>query len=264
MSALIIENDIVHYEVLGRGRPVLFLHSWVGSWRQWIQTMQSVSASYRAYALDLWGFGDSAKNGVRYSVLEQAALVDAFMEKLGIRKVAVVGHGLGALVAARFAAQKPAAVDRLMLAGIPYTKKMIDDRLSTAGSTDLSIWLLSGITGAEPVQQEAARADIGAVRASLAPAARDELMALTDVHAIPCLYVYADRDPAIPGDREATDPALDISPLAHQIELEDATHHPMVSRPGKFSRLVMDFLALDSGESPKNLQLKDEWKRRFR
>jgi pimeloyl-ACP methyl ester carboxylesterase len=32
MSAIIIaENGLVHYEALGRGKPVLFLHGWIGS-----------------------------------------------------------------------------------------------------------------------------------------------------------------------------------------------------------------------------------------
>ena len=262
MSALIIQNDIVHYEVLGRGRPVLFLHSWVGSWRQWIHTMQPVSAAYRSYALDLWGFGDTAKRAGRYSQGEQADLIAGFMDRLGIRKIAVIGHGLGALAAAKFAAAQPEAVDRLMLAGIPLESGMIQERLRTSGSADLSIWLLSGIAGAEKIQQEAARADADAVRASLEPPSREALADLTGKHQIPCLFVFADRDPAIqtpPSDRD-----LDLGPLAHRIDLEDDTHHPMISRPGKFSRLVIDFLALKSGESPMNLQLKDEWKRRFR
>ena len=61
MSVIILQDEIVHYEVLGRGRPVVFLHGWVGSWRYWIPAMQAASISYRTYALDLWGFGDSAK-----------------------------------------------------------------------------------------------------------------------------------------------------------------------------------------------------------
>jgi hypothetical protein len=32
----------------------------------------------------------------------------------------------------------------------------------------------------------------------------------------------------------------------------------------KFNRLLADFLALPSGESPRQLQLKEEWKRRVR
>ena len=53
MSVIVLGSDIVHYEVLGRGRPLLFLHGWVGSWRYWIPSMQAASISYRTYALDL-------------------------------------------------------------------------------------------------------------------------------------------------------------------------------------------------------------------
>jgi len=52
MSVLYFQNEIVHYEALGRGRPLLFLHGWVGSWRYWMPTMQSASISFRTYALD--------------------------------------------------------------------------------------------------------------------------------------------------------------------------------------------------------------------
>ncbi len=57
MSAITIENDLVHYEVLGRGRPVILVHGWLGSWRYWVPAMQQLSSKYRTYALDLWGFG---------------------------------------------------------------------------------------------------------------------------------------------------------------------------------------------------------------
>lgn len=66
MSALIVEDEVVHYEVLGRGRPVIFIHSWLGSWRYWNPTMQAINSGYRTYALGLWGFGDSAKIAGRY------------------------------------------------------------------------------------------------------------------------------------------------------------------------------------------------------
>ena len=66
MSAIILEQEVVHYEVLGRGRPLIFLHGWVGSWRYWIPVMQAASLTFRAYALDQWGFGDTAKDPNRY------------------------------------------------------------------------------------------------------------------------------------------------------------------------------------------------------
>ena len=99
MSAILLEGSIVHYEVLGRGRPVIFLHGWVGSWKYWIASMQVTSTSYRAYALDMWGFGDTAHNALKYSLEEQVKLIDDFLNEMGIGKIALVGHGLGALVA---------------------------------------------------------------------------------------------------------------------------------------------------------------------
>jgi hypothetical protein len=38
----------------------------------------------------------------------------------------------------------------------------------------------------------------------------------------------------------------------------------MIDETARFNRLLTDFLALDSGASPRELQLKDEWKRRIR
>ena len=53
-------------------------------------------------------------------------------------------------------------------------------------------------------------------------------------------------------------------PNTHYIELDGAGYFPMMDNRNKFNRLVIDFLALRSGESPRNLQLKDEWIRRVR
>ena len=115
MSAIVFENEIVHYEVLGRGRPVLFLHGWVGSWRYWIPAMQAASTGYRAYALDLWGFGDTAKDEKRYRIADQVHLLHGFLEQMGILRIALVGHGLGSVVALSLSLQFPSLVDRLLL-----------------------------------------------------------------------------------------------------------------------------------------------------
>ena len=55
MSAIVIENGLVHYEVIGRGKPVIFLHGWLGSWRYWMGTMEALVAEILA-----WGERDDA------------------------------------------------------------------------------------------------------------------------------------------------------------------------------------------------------------
>ncbi|MCC7448626.1 MAG: alpha/beta hydrolase [Anaerolineae bacterium] len=119
MSAITIENDLVHYEVLGRGRPVIFVHGWLGSWRYWVPTMQQLSMKYRTYALDLWGFGDSGKDAAKYGFKEQVKLLNDFMEKMGMPKAALVGHSLGAAICLRFASQYPDKAPRVMLVSPP-------------------------------------------------------------------------------------------------------------------------------------------------
>ncbi len=119
MSAITIENDLVHYEVLGRGRPVILIHGWLGSWRYWIPTMQQLSLKYRIYALDLWGFGDTQKDTKRYGFKSQVTLLYEFMDKMGIAKAALVGHALGAAIAIDFARTHPERAPRVMLVSPP-------------------------------------------------------------------------------------------------------------------------------------------------
>lgn len=119
MSAITIENDLIHYEVLGRGRPVILVHGWLGSWRYWVPAMGHLSMKYRVYAIDLWGFGDSGRNKARYSFAMQVQLLEEFMDRLGITKAALVGHDLGAAVIARFAVAHPDRVPRLLAVSPP-------------------------------------------------------------------------------------------------------------------------------------------------
>ncbi len=119
MSALTIDGDLVHYEVLGRGRPVVLIHGWIGSWRYWVPTMQQFQSKFRVYALDLFGFGDSSKNPTHYSLEHQLNMLAEFTRELGVPKTAMIGHGLGALVAAEFARRYPDRVPRLVLVSAP-------------------------------------------------------------------------------------------------------------------------------------------------
>ena len=141
MSAILLDGSIAHYEVLGRGRPVIFLHGWVGSWRYWIASMQVTSTSYRAYALDLWGFGDTAHNLLNYSLEQQATLLDRFLMEMGIGKIALVGHGLGALVSMSFAIRFPQSVDRVMTVSCPLNYESVNSRLRTAPPGELVDWM---------------------------------------------------------------------------------------------------------------------------
>ncbi|MCZ7551383.1 MAG: alpha/beta hydrolase [Anaerolineales bacterium] len=167
MSVLILQNEIVHYEVLGRGKPLLFLHGWVGSWRYWMPAMQAASISFRTYALDLWGFGDTAKAPAYYSLENQVNMIDLFMQEMGIAKIAIIGHGLGAIVGAKYAMQYPKWVDRLLAVGLPDGAQSLSQRLFTSQPAELADWLLTRKPDNEAARAEAPKADARAIQRSL-------------------------------------------------------------------------------------------------
>ena len=157
MSAILLDGGIVHYEVIGRGRPIIFLHGWLGSWRYWVPAMQAASTGFRAYALDLWGFGDTARNTSLYALDKQVALLDQFLQELGMAKVAIVGHGLGALVGILFAMRYPTFVDRIMAVQLPFDQASINNRLRNSSLQELTDWLLAKTQPPKPPAPMASR-----------------------------------------------------------------------------------------------------------
>jgi pimeloyl-ACP methyl ester carboxylesterase len=262
MSVILLESEIIHYEVLGRGRPVIFLHGWVGSWRYWIPVMQAASVSYRAYAIDLWGFGDSAKNARRYTLSEQMRLLEGFIEHLGILRFALVGHGLGAVLGLMYARQNPGQVDRVMAVGLPLDEDMIHARLRSDTPALLADWLLNRLPPTEPARLDAPKTDPLAVQASLSFVSGINLVDTWRSLSTACLLVNGQNDPAIQPPR--LDQLAEMPGQMHAVVFDQSGHFPMLDESNKFNRLLTDFLSLQSGETPRDLQLKEEWKRRVR
>jgi pimeloyl-ACP methyl ester carboxylesterase len=222
--------------------------------------MQVTSTSYRAYALDLWGFGDTAHNISNYTLEQQATLLDRFLNEMGIGKIALVGHGLGALVGMTFATRFPQSVDRMMAVSCPLEYNAVNPRLRTAGPTELIEWLASRTPGASTALADVSKTDAQAIAASLVGLQANNVFGSFRLLNIPCLLVYGDKDPAI----TTPNGEYSLSSMMHQVELEGSGHFPMIDETVKFNRLLTDFLALDSGLSPRELQMKEEWRRRVR
>ncbi len=257
MSAIIIEHDLVHYEAIGRGRPIVFLHGWVGSWRYWWPTMQAVSAyQFRAYAFDLWGFGDSGKRRERYDFDSYVALLGDFMDQLGLPAATLVGHTLGAAVALRYACEQPEWVERVMTVGLPFPGDLGGDVRAFLGRlndrrTD---------SGHAEVESEAVKTDeVALVTSAQALFSADLTIDLAEC-ARPHLLVFGAKDPlaAPPADELAAQ----YSSSARQINLDQSRHFPMLDEASKFTRLLLDFI--QAGDDLDSLALKEQWRRRTR
>jgi pimeloyl-ACP methyl ester carboxylesterase len=262
MSVVTLDGEIIHYEVLGRGRPIIFLHGWVGSWRYWVPTMQAASINFRAYALDLWGFGDTAKRTDMYRLEDQANLLDGFIESMGIGRIALVGHGLGAVVALSFTARHKDIVDRVMLTGLPFNFTNINPRLRTAPLQELIDWLLAKLPLTDSARAEVPKTDVKAIQLSFESLQAVDTLNITQRLDTPSLIVHGQNDPVI--QLPSQEILGGLPEQSHYIIFDQSGHFPMLEEANKYNRLLGDFLALNSGESPRHLQLKDEWKRRVR
>jgi pimeloyl-ACP methyl ester carboxylesterase len=224
--------------------------------------MQALSAEYRTYALDLWGFGDTSRATQRYDLDGQANLLQRFMDQLGILKAAFVGHGLGGAVAIRLARRSPELVDRVMGVGVPLQADAINPRLLGGPAAGLIEWLLGKGPAIEPISREAAKVDPLALEATVRAVMDQEVSAELATLERPYLLVYGEKDPMIANPEAGWLAASNGN--VHSIGLEESRHFPMLDEAAKFNRLLADFLSLKAGESLTNLELKEEWRRRVR
>lgn len=261
MSAIFIEGQLAHYEVIGRGKPVLFLHGWVGSWRYWVPTMQAISSTNRAYALDLWGFGDSAKNDL-YTINDQVAFVRSFIEKIGLSKVSIIGHNLGAIVAHQFAIHNPELVEKILSISMPLSFDLLNARLLLGEHIGLVDKLLGKGIETEAVRNDEPKNCPKAIQSSIAELEFFNQIENLDSFEKISLLVYGQNDPVV--RVPSMDKIGSLRSNIHTIIFEESGHFPMLDESSKFSRLLIEFLELGEDDSSRNLQIKEKWQRRVR
>ena len=77
------------------GAPVLLVHGSPGHWQDFVRLGPLVAARWRAIAPDLPGFGESTHALPDYSFRAHARYMLAMIDRLGIRRVHVVGYSMG-------------------------------------------------------------------------------------------------------------------------------------------------------------------------
>lgn len=133
-----LDGLALHYVTEGRGPDVVLVHGLGGFATSWQPTMDALAARATVHALDLPGFGRSAKPRRRYDLGFFAAALDGFVGALGLPHASLVGHSLGGAVVLTQALLRPARVDRVALLGAPlpgfaYRLSMLFRLLSVRG-----------------------------------------------------------------------------------------------------------------------------------
>lgn len=258
MSSITTDQGILHYEVYGRGRPVILLHGWLGSWGLWQETMAFLGQYYRTYALDFWGFGDSGKKRDTYRVQDFISLVDQFMDKMGIVRAPLVGHSMGGTVSLSMAIQHPERVSKVTVVGSPIHGSSLALALKFAGFRSIA-WLLftffpafravmrvaSPFICGDPrfpdmMDRDLSKTTVESFLVSISTLRRTDLRPnLGQIH-IPVMGMYGDRDNIV--HPRQWKPLQTGVPQARIERYSKAGHFIMLDEPKRFQFTLKDFL----------------------
>jgi pimeloyl-ACP methyl ester carboxylesterase len=110
-----VDGLTLHYVVEGRGPAVVLLHGLGGFAQSWRHTIDALATRATVFALDLPGFGRSAKPPAAYRLGYFARALHGFLDALGLGQASLIGHSLGGSVAVTYALTHPVRVDRVAL-----------------------------------------------------------------------------------------------------------------------------------------------------
>jgi pimeloyl-ACP methyl ester carboxylesterase len=255
MSIIIVDRQAVHYEVFGRGRPVLFLHGWLGSWRYWFPTMERTSEHFRTYSFDFWGFGDSRRQTTTESIQAYSNQVIRFVDELGIDRVQLVGHSMGGMVALKTAINHPRRVSRVAAVGAPivgtslsWLLKLTDQPMLAEAFARVPTFRRFMFRRFLGVQDDPALSEIlddsvksssttlwRAVGSMMRTDLRPELPRL----AVPTLIVHGGRDEIVNPNQADL---FDNVPVSEVVVMPESHHFPFLEEADLFNDVLLRFL----------------------
>lgn len=249
----------ITYREAGAGPALVLLHGVGSGAASWAAQLESFAPAWRVVAWDAPGYGGSDPLGsATPSAADYAEALAAFLDAIGVEAAVVVGHSLGALIAAAFARHHPARVRALVL-GDPASGYGRLEPVARAAKTRERLDLLDAFGPAGLAERRAAgllspgasTAAIAKVRAVMAAIRADGYAQA--VRMLGAADIFADLPPAQPtlviwggADRVTTPESCrtvaDAIPGAARTELPGLGHACYVEDPASFDAALRAFL----------------------
>lgn len=109
----------IHIDSRGSGSPILFVHSFAGDVSHWADALAHFEDRHHVVAFDFSGHGRSSATPGSYSIAMLAKQIDTVATGENLDSFVLVGHSLGAAVAAEYAGAHPDRVSALVLVDPP-------------------------------------------------------------------------------------------------------------------------------------------------
>jgi pimeloyl-ACP methyl ester carboxylesterase len=219
---------------------------------------------YRVYALDFWGFGESAKSAktanTSFQISSYVEMVNQFMESLGIRSAPVFGHSMGGTVTLQMALTYPERVSKIAVVGSPVLGSSLNPflRLAGYGSIAKLIWrypfILNSIMRVllardskkvrHMIFRDVQRTTMESFFRSIGDLRETDLRKeLADLN-LETLGIYGMHDNIV-SPSNATIISNGVK-LAQVQMMEKSRHFPMLDEPEKFMQTLNAFLSNDT------------------
>lgn len=253
----------VSFREQGQGTPLVLLHGIGSAARSFDAVIAAFAPRFRVVAWDAPGYGESTDLPLEHPTAgDYADALATFLDDRGVQSCHLLGHSLGCLMAARFAATRPDRVLSLTLcsiatgqSGLPAEErqKRLDQRigdLATLGPRGMAEKRAPRLLGpaASPEALDRLKDTMGSVRPrGYGQAAR--MLSTGDIKAdirklppgLPGQVIYGEADVITPPARNQEVAAVWPGAAVHVIP--GVGHALYLEQPDAFNALVAAFLA---------------------
>jgi pimeloyl-ACP methyl ester carboxylesterase len=130
----------MYYEIHGQGEPLLLLHGFFLSGKQWSPFVEELAAEFQLVVPDLRGHGRSTNPGKEFTHGQSARDIFALLDYLGIETVKGMGISSGGMTLLHMATQQRDRVESMVLVGstiyFPDEARAIMDHASFESRND--------------------------------------------------------------------------------------------------------------------------------
>ncbi|WP_086839972.1 alpha/beta fold hydrolase [Amycolatopsis kentuckyensis] len=255
MPKVTLEDTVVHYDRTGDGPGLLLLHGTAASREQWGHFTGRANG-FTVLAPDFPGSGLTTDDGGPITVEALAAQAEAVLDHAGFATAHVVGHSLGAVVAAHLAGTRPDRVRNVVLhAAWPATDVRQDaefrywlELLRTGTFARMLPLMAFGPRYWEQATAESNDELVKTLETVIQPGADRQIEAdravdlrpvLPEITA-PVLVLGSAHDRIVTADQQRA--LVAAIPDARAAEI-DAGHGAPAELPDEFARLVLDFVS---------------------
>ncbi|RSM38299.1 alpha/beta hydrolase [Amycolatopsis balhimycina DSM 5908] len=255
MPKVTLGDTVVHYDRTGDGPALLLLHGTAASREQW-EPLTTQASGFTVLAPDFPGSGLTTDDGGPITVEALAAQAEAVLDHSGAGPAHVVGHSLGAVVAAQLAGTHPDRVRSAVLhAAWPVTDVRQDaefrywlDLLETGTFARMLPLMAFGPRYWEQTTAEGNEQLVKTLETVIQPGADRQIEAdrAVDLRPVlgritaPVLVLGSAHDRLVTADQQRE--LVAAIPDARAAEI-DAGHGAPAELPDEFARLVLDFVS---------------------